>query len=107
MISPSPLFLSLIVGLTLTASVYAAPTSEQASLALLINQLNQMESTLQRAQSQASVTPDSRFFFDYPQAFEDIRAVRTGIEHYLTPSRAQPQPVLPLSGQYRTEGIPQ
>ncbi|EBX8629390.1 conjugal transfer protein [Salmonella enterica subsp. enterica] len=107
MISPSPLFLPFVIGLALTASVHATPTSEQASLALLLNQLNQMESTLNRAQAQASVTPDERFFFDYPQALADIRTVRAGIEHYLTPSRAQPHTVLPLSGQYRAEDVPQ
>ncbi|HAT6801813.1 TPA: conjugal transfer protein [Citrobacter freundii] len=106
MISLSP-FLLFAAGLTLTASAHAAPTSEQTSLTLLINQLDQMEFTLHRAHMQASVTPDSRFLFDYPQAHTDIRAIREGIEHYLTPSRAQPQPILPLSGQYRTEENPQ
>ncbi|ECI6680427.1 TPA: conjugal transfer protein [Salmonella enterica] len=104
---PSPFLLPFFAGLALTASVRAAPTSEQVSLALLLNQLNQMESTLNRAQAQASVTPDERFFFDYPQALADIRTVRAGIEHYLTPSRAQPRTVLPLSGQYRAEDVPQ
>ncbi|ECD9611727.1 conjugal transfer protein [Salmonella enterica subsp. salamae] len=104
---PSPFLLPFLVGLALTAPVHAAPTSEQASLTLLISQLNQLESTLHRAQAQASVTPDERFFFDYPQALADIRTVRAGIEHYLTPSRAQPHTVLPLSGQYRAEDVPQ
>lgn len=91
----------------LAGPLQAAPTSEQASLALLLNQLNQIESTLHRAQAQTSVAPDERFFFDYPQAYADIQAVRAGIEYYLTPSRAQPHTVLPLSGQYRTEEPPQ
>ncbi|EAS1759736.1 hypothetical protein BH012_09925 [Salmonella enterica] len=80
-----------------------ASTSESTTLSLLQTQLDILESTLQRAERQASVAPDSRFFFDYPQAYADIRAVRAGIDHYLTPSRAQPQPVLPLAGLYRRE----
>lgn len=88
----------------LSLSTQAAPTSERASLALMLNQLDQTEATLHRAQAQASVAPDERFFFDYPQAYADIQAIRTGIEHYLTPARAQPRAVLPLSGQYRQEG---
>jgi RAQPRD family integrative conjugative element protein len=105
--SPSPFLLSLFVGLTFTTSVLATPTSEQSHLALLISQLAQLESTLHRAERQASVAPDERFFFDYPQAHADIQTLRTGIEHYLTPSRAQPHAVLPLSGLYRTEDKPQ
>lgn len=81
----------------------AVPPTEQENLSLLLNQLNQFESTLQRAEKQASVAPGSRFFFDYPQAYADIQVIRTGIEQHLTPSRAQPQPVLPLAGQYRRE----
>lgn len=92
-------------GLLLAGCVQAAPTSESASLALLLTQLDLIESTLQRARKQASVAPDERFFFDYAQASADIHTVRAGIEHYLTPARAQPHHVLPLSGQYRREDI--
>ncbi|HAT6803627.1 TPA: conjugal transfer protein [Citrobacter freundii] len=105
--SPSSFLLSLFIGLTFTASVHAAPTSEQATLALLINQLDQLEATLLRAEKQASVAPGERFFFDYSQARADIRAIRTGTEHFMTPSRAQPHAVLPLSGVYRKEDKPQ
>ncbi|HBT4924896.1 RAQPRD family integrative conjugative element protein [Klebsiella pneumoniae] len=99
----SSLRLLLFTGVLFSASASAIPLSEQASLALLLNQLEQMKSTLQRAEAQASVAPGSRFFFDYPQAYADIRVIHTEIEQYLTPARAQPQPVLPLAGQYRRE----
>lgn len=92
-------------GFLLAGHATATPTTERENLSLLLTQLNQVESTLRRAEEQASVAPDSRFFFDYSQAYADIRAIRTGIEQYLTPSRAQPQTVLPLAGQYRRESM--
>ncbi|MCX8967302.1 conjugal transfer protein [Erwinia psidii] len=95
--------LLLFTGVMFPLLAHSTPSSERETLALLVNQLNQMEFTLQRAQAQASVAPDERFFFDYPQAYADIQTLRNGIEHYLTPVRAQPHAVLPLSGKYRTE----
>lgn len=92
-------------GFLLAGHATATPTTEQENLSLLLAQLNQFESTLQRAEKQASIMPAPRFFFDYPQAYADIRAIRSGVGQYLTPSRAQPQPVLPLAGQYRRENV--
>ncbi|EKS4946477.1 hypothetical protein QB833_004088 [Salmonella enterica] len=92
-------------GIVLAGNALAAPASEPATLSLMLTQLDMLDSTLKHAQSQSSVAPDGRFFFDYLQAHADIRAMRAGIELYLTPSRAQPQPVLPLAGQYRRENV--
>ncbi|EDW2262059.1 conjugal transfer protein [Salmonella enterica subsp. enterica] len=92
-------------GIVLAGNALAAPASEPATLSLLLTQLDMLDATLKRAQSQSSVAPDDRFFFDYPQAHADIHAIRSGIEQYLTPSRAQPQPILPLVGQYRRESV--
>lgn len=92
-------------GIVLAGNALAAPASEPATLSLMLTQLDMLDSTLKRAQSQSSVAPDGRFFFDYPQAHADIRAMRAGIEQYLAPSRAQPQQVLPLAGQYLRENV--
>lgn len=100
-----PLFF-LLPGVLLAGPAMATPATEQENLALLLGQLSQMDATLQRAEKQASVAPDTRFFFDYRQARADIRAMRTGVEHYLTPVRAQPRTVVPLAGQYRQEATP-
>lgn len=93
----------LFTTMALACTAQAAPTSEQANLALLTRQLNQMESTLQRAEAEASLAPDARFRFDYPQAFDDLRTIRYGIHDYLAPSRTQPRNVTALSGLYRRE----
>ncbi|NCG54035.1 hypothetical protein GWK46_22340 [Serratia fonticola] len=88
-----------------TLLLYALPTfaSEQAELGLVLSQLTQMEAALARARAQATQDSQHRFFFDYRRAEADIGLLRQGIEQYLTPSRAQPQPDGPLAGQYRRE----
>lgn len=96
----------LLSGLLMAGPAMAAPASERENLALLISQLNQLNATLARAEQQASLSPHSRFFFDYRQVRADIHAMRTGVEQYLTPSRAQTRVVLPLVGDYRQEMSP-
>lgn len=98
--------LLFLTAMALAFAAHAAPTSEQASLALLLTQLNQMQSTLKRAEAQADEAPTTRFYFDYTQANNDIRAMRSGIHHYLSPVRAQPRNVTAMSGLYRKEGNP-
>lgn len=87
----------------MTFSVHAAPASEHENLALVMKQLNQLESTLQRAQEQARLSDAGRFYFDYPQIHADISAMRDGVTHYLSPSRAQPRDVSTFTGLYRRE----
>lgn len=101
--------LLIAFSLTLSTTVSAAPTSEQANLALMLTQLNHIEATLQRAQAQAKTSPTDRFIFNYPQAYTDIQTIRRGIKQHLLPTRAQPrniQNIKPLSGQYSVETQP-
>lgn len=93
----------LLTGMVLACTAHAAPTTEQANLALLTRQLNQMESTLKRAESQARLAPNTRYRFDYSHAFTDIHTIRHGIHDYLSPARTQPRNVTALSGLYRRE----
>lgn len=78
--------------------------SEKDELALVMRQLDQLQASLDRAQT-LSAQADGRFYFDYARAGGDIRAMKQGISQYLDPSRAQPR--LPegdtVSGQYRLE----
>jgi len=99
-------FFFVLSGLLLAGTVSVAHATEQDNLALLLSQLRLLDATLQRAEKQATVATDPRFYFDYPQAHADIQAMRNGIKHYLTPSRAQPRQVLPLAGAYRQERKP-
>ena len=95
----SPLFLLLTL---LTGSqAYASPESTQ--LALALKQLDGVKTSLERAHTSASTDPQSRYFFDYLQAQQDISAVEQGIRRYLAPARAQPRAIQPLSASYQRE----
>lgn len=66
--------------------VYASPESPQ--LALALKQLDGVKTSLARAQTSASTDLQSRYFFDYQQAQQDIATIEQGIRRYLTPTRA-------------------
>ncbi|AVE73360.1 raqprd family integrative conjugative element protein [Enterobacter cloacae complex sp.] len=91
----------LLLILLLPTLVNASPESTQ--LALALKQLNGVKTSLERAQTSASTDPQSRYFFDYLQAQQDITAVEQGIHRYLSPARAQPHAVQPLSASYQRE----
>lgn len=91
----------LLLILLLPTLVYASPESTQ--LALALKQLDGVKTSLERAQSNASTDPQSRYFFDYQQAQQDIAIVEQGIRRYLVPARAQPRTVQPLSTSYQRE----
>ena len=91
----------LLVVLPIVPQVWASP--ESAQLALALKQLDGVKTSLERAQTSASTDPQSRYFFDYLQAQQDITAVEQGIRRYLSPARAQPRAVQPLSTSYQQE----
>ncbi len=91
----------LLTILPFPALAYASPESTQ--LALALKQLDGVKTSLERAQTRASIDPQSRYFFDYSQAQQDISTVEQGIRRYLAPARAQPRAVQPLSASYQRE----
>ncbi|EIX9035730.1 TPA: RAQPRD family integrative conjugative element protein [Klebsiella oxytoca] len=93
----------LIVSLLITSSALAAPLTEREELILSLNQLTQIEASLHRAQQSAKTGINERYYFNYPRIHSDITTLRSGIEHYLTPARAQPRDTATLIGQYREE----
>ncbi|KIS44111.1 RAQPRD family integrative conjugative element protein [Kosakonia radicincitans] len=93
--------LLILLILPIGISAYASP--ESAQLAQTLKQLNGIQATLERARQSASTDPRSRYYFDYPQAQQDIQTIRQGINRYLSPARAQPREVLPLSADYPRE----
>ncbi|HEJ7642228.1 TPA: raqprd family integrative conjugative element protein [Klebsiella oxytoca] len=95
----SPLFLLLTFPIGFLA--YASPESTQ--LALALKQLDGVKTSLERARSNSCTDPQSRYFFDYLQAQQDISAVEQGIRRYLTPARVQPRAIPPLSASYQRE----
>ncbi|EBF8335991.1 raqprd family integrative conjugative element protein [Salmonella enterica subsp. enterica serovar Tees] len=95
----SPLF--LLPTLLIWSQAFASPESTQ--LALALKQLDGVKTSLARAQTSSSTDPQSRYFFDYFQAQQDISAVEQGIRRYLSPARAQPRAIQPLSASYQRE----
>lgn len=93
--------LFLLLTLPMWSLAWASPESTQ--LALALKQLDGVKTSLERARSSASSDPQSRYFFDYLQAQQDITAVEQGIRLYLSPARAQPRAVQPLSASYQRE----
>lgn len=96
----------LIPATLLALASSSAFSSEKDELALVMRQLDQLQASLDRAQSlRAQDSGEGRFYFDYARATVDIRVMKQGISQYLDPSRAQPR--LPdgdaVSGQYRRE----
>lgn len=96
-------FLILAIALCPMTSVFAAPFTEREELTLSLNQLRQIEASLHRAQQSARTGINERYYFDYPRIHSDISTLRSGIENYLTPTRAQPRDTATLVGQYREE----
>ncbi|MGC8042406.1 RAQPRD family integrative conjugative element protein [Salmonella enterica] len=95
--------LSLYIILLSSPPSFAHPLTEREELTLSLNQLSQIEASLHRAQQSARTGINERYYFDYPRIHSDISTLRSGIEHYLTPSRAQPRDTATLVGQYREE----
>ncbi|MGU7233143.1 integrative conjugative element protein, RAQPRD family [Salmonella enterica subsp. enterica serovar Glostrup] len=94
---------TIVISLFITSSALAAPLTEREELTLSLNQLSQIEASLHRAQQSARTSINERYYFDYPRIHGDITTLRSGIEHYLTPTRAQPRVTATLTGQYREE----
>ncbi|HCR2099396.1 TPA: RAQPRD family integrative conjugative element protein [Enterobacter asburiae] len=80
--------------------------SEKDELASVQRQLDQVQASLERARvaaAQADPADRGRFLFDYRQATSDLNTIRSGIDRYLEPSRAQPRDPSFVAGNYRRE----
>ena len=93
--------LFLLLALLTVPQAYASP--EFTHLALALKQLDGVKTSLERARTSARTDPQSRYFFDYLQAQQDLTTVEQGIRRYLAPARAQPRAIQPLSASYQRE----
>ena len=99
--SSVPLTAALVL-LILVNSDADASAPEREQLQLLVRQIELMERTARQAESVPS-TADTRYRFDYQRLLDDIARVRSGIQDYLTPQRAQPRDATELHGDYIRE----
>jgi RAQPRD family integrative conjugative element protein len=79
------------------AADHLSPEREQ--LAALARQLDLIDRFAEHA---AHTAPQerTRYHFDYDRLRADLKRVRTGLQDYLVPQRAQPRDPVPLIGDY-------
>ncbi|MEE7534467.1 raqprd family integrative conjugative element protein [Klebsiella huaxiensis] len=92
----------LILLLSITP-FYSKASPEATQLTLALKQLDGVKTSLECARTSANTNPQSRYFFDYQQAQQDIATIEQGIHRYLSPARAQPRAIQPLSTSYQRE----
>lgn len=81
----------------------ASSTDEHTRLALILQQLQRIDSLSREAEGAAATARQARYAFDYPRFTHDLERLREGITDYLHPSRAQPRDPVELIGDYRRE----
>ncbi|CAM3520144.1 putative exported protein [Xenorhabdus nematophila ATCC 19061] len=94
-----------LLGLTVLC-MPLAQAAEKDELASAKNLIEQVQMALERAnlaEKQADTPTRPRYDFDYLRIKADLNTIKAGIDHYLTPSRAQQQASGTLSGHYRQE----
>ncbi|MBP0714269.1 RAQPRD family integrative conjugative element protein [Burkholderia sola] len=82
---------------------HAETPTQRQELTAALRQLDALQRTVADSAAHTPITPGERYHFDYPRLLADLARVRTGIQHHLTPSRAQPRDPAELAGEYRTE----
>lgn len=95
----------LYVSLFLLAFISLQPAratsivSEHEQLTALTRQLDLADYLASQA-SGSSTQGHSRYYFDYTRLRDDLKRVRTGVQDYLVPQRAQPRDPVLLDGHY-------
>ncbi len=76
--------------------------AEHEQLAAVLRQLDLADRLVEQAEHTAP-EEHARYHFDYLRLRADLKSVRTGMQDYLVPQRAQPRDPVPLSGDYTRE----
>ncbi|MCO4240565.1 RAQPRD family integrative conjugative element protein [Acidovorax facilis] len=89
----------LVVSLSALQPAIADDTPEREQLAALARQLDLIDRLAEHA---ANTAPQARarHHFDYARLRADLKRVRTGVQDFLVPQRAQPRDPVPLAGDY-------
>ncbi|MGR4868205.1 RAQPRD family integrative conjugative element protein [Variovorax sp. LARHSF232] len=72
---------------------------EREHLAVLARQIDLADRLAEQA-TRTAPQERARYHFDYAQLRADLQRVRTGLQDYLVPQRAQPRDPVPLTGDY-------
>ncbi|HEK1939599.1 TPA: RAQPRD family integrative conjugative element protein [Pseudomonas aeruginosa] len=94
------LALALITALAGASPASAGDASaEHEQLAALARQLDLIDRLAEHATTTAPQAR-ARYHFDYARLRADLKRVRTGVQDFLVPQRAQPRDPVPLAGDY-------
>jgi RAQPRD family integrative conjugative element protein len=83
--------------------VLAQSDYEREQIRLLLVQLTNIETIAKQMESNTKALDTDRYRFDHARFHQDLKSVRAGLEHYRTPSRAQPRDVAELIGEYKKQ----
>jgi len=97
--------LSVMLALAFSPVALAEAEHQRQELAAALRQLDALERLVQHSETNTPVSAGERYHFDYPRLLADLMQVRTGIQTYLAPSRAQPRDLTELSGDYHREQV--
>lgn len=95
---------ALILGCPLT--VHADTPAQRQELTAALRQLDALQRVVAQSAATTPLVPNERYYFDYPRLLDDLAHVRSGIQFYLSPSRAQPRDTTELNSDYRQESAP-
>ena len=93
------LALTIALAGALPASAADGLASEREQIAALARQLDLIDRLAEHAANSAP-QERARYHFDYARLRADLKRVRTGLQDYLVPQRAQPRDPVPLAGDY-------
>ncbi|PMR75269.1 RAQPRD family integrative conjugative element protein [Billgrantia endophytica] len=98
-----PIALLLIASVSLLQHAAVADDgNEREQLTAVIRQLDMIERLVEVGVDRPH-GERTRYHFDYARLRADLQRIRTGIDDYLTPQRAQPRDPAMLLGDYRRE----
>jgi len=97
--------LSLLLAMVLPSAAFAEAAIQRQELVAALRQLDALERLVLQSEANTPVAAGERYHFDYPRLLADLAQVRTGIQTYLAPSRAQPRDLTELSSDYHREHV--
>lgn len=101
-----PLFFVTALLMGQSRMALAESPAQRQELAAAVRQVQALERLIEASAASTSTEPGLRYHFDYSRLQADLARVRTGLQDYLTPPRAQPRESAELTGQYRQESAP-
>ncbi|MCI4239465.1 RAQPRD family integrative conjugative element protein [Dickeya dianthicola] len=100
------IFFSIVLMLGCPLAVDADTPAQRQELTATLRQLEALQRFVAQSAATTPPVPNERYYFDYPRLLGDLARVRSGIQFYLSPSRAQPRDTTELNSDYRQESPP-